>query len=175
MNPFEPESSDLAPVTEYRGLPNESQVAGEKGRWRRFLEALLPWLSHKWGLAERLADARVRQEMAQAHILEAKAAQEALKTIDMAKRMEAEKLKSIDAVESVPESPAEYAERLRHEMEQIQEKLDTIRFVHGARIEFHPSPAAPVAKTEAVKDLVENELNSGMPSELERVSQTSRG
>jgi hypothetical protein len=157
VNPFEPESSDLAPVTEYRGLPNETQVAGEKGRWRRFLEALLPWLSHKWGLAERLADARVRKEMAEAHILEAKAAQEALKTIDMAKRMEAEKLNNIDAIVSEAESPTEYAERLRHEMEQIQEKLDTINFRHGTRIELYQSPAAPVATTEAGSDSIEDD------------------
>lgn len=165
MNRFNIQPRDDVHLREYKGTPNEPHVVGERSRWRRFLEAAMPWLGQKWGLAECLAEAKVRQEMAQAKILEAQAVQEGLKTIDMAMRMEAEKMAKMEEVEIVSEDSAEYEAHIRREIEQLQQKMDALSSQYDARIEFHQVQTASVETVH----MTDQASAKGLANEVERV------
>lgn len=131
-------------LAKYRGVPNEPERPEEKNRWRRFLEAALPWLKMKWGMAEAVADAKVRQEVARAAGMEARAAQEALKTIQLASQIEEEKLRRAEVHPISIEEPAG-AEEFRAELERIRERMEELARAHGTQIKIEIAEEQTVA------------------------------
>jgi hypothetical protein len=126
-------------VAMYSGVPNESHSAAEKGRWRRFLEWAMPWLKQKWEMGEEVLAARLAQEKAKARQMDAEAsqaevkvAQDMLRTIQMARELEQQKLADVPAFQA---TQAELEEGLRA----ILAKVAVLRWQHGTRIEFRQS------------------------------------
>ncbi|HEX6040050.1 hypothetical protein [Longimicrobium sp.] len=116
-------------LVQYRGIPNEPNAPGEKGKWQRFLEWSMPWLRHKWALGEAVVAAKAAQEVAKARQMMAEARKAELETLDLARRMEAEKL---TVLASVPMEP----EDLETEKQALLAKLEMLGWKHGTRIEF---------------------------------------
>lgn len=153
MSGFHGEGDEVTALQRYQGVPNSQHMPSEKGRWRRFLEAAMPWLKHKWELADAAADARLAQEIAKAEQMQAQAeltrvqtAQAALQTIAMARDLEQQKLKSGGM-------PPLAIEELEGEMAAIAEKIHTLGWKHGTQFNFqvaseaqNASPAAPLPR-----------------------------
>jgi hypothetical protein len=149
MSGFHDDRDELTAIQRYQGVPNSQHVPLEKGRWRRFLEAAMPWLKHKWELADAAADARLAQEVAKAEQMQAQAeltrvqtAQAALQTIAMARDLEQQKLKS-------GEMPPLAMEELEVEMAAIAEKIRTLGWKYGTQFNFQVASEVQNASSSA--------------------------
>lgn len=143
-------------IVQYRGIPNEPNAPGEKGRWRRFLEWAMPWLKQKWELGEAVVAAKAAQEVAKARYMMADARKAELETLALAREMEAEKLAVLPSVSA---EPAE----LEDEMRALLAKLELLGWKHGTRFDFSVveeggEPAATQPSVEATAEPATGEL-----------------
>jgi hypothetical protein len=146
MNGFG-EAREETGIVHYRGIPNEPNAAGEKGKWRRFLEWAMPWLRQKWELGEAVVAAKAAQEVAKARHMMADARKAELETLDLARRMEREKLAVLSSVPAEPED-------LESEMRSLLAKLEMLGWKHGTRVQVSQAAEGDAATPPPAADPV---------------------
>ena len=130
-------------IQEYSGQPSNVDLPYERTWFQRFLEFTLPYLKKKHQQADELVEIKLRQEEAQAKILEQQAEQERIRTAEMAHELEQKKLKDMgySDFELLSEERPKMAPiaELEAKREEYSEKLRLLELKYGARMRFYHS------------------------------------
>lgn len=143
---YQDEKQEKVVVQEHLGTPLKT-TKKELNRWQKFVAFFIPHLKFKWEQGERMLEATIKEQEANAALKQA----EAIKTIAEAKTIEADRElkmkqivaaakkmeeKKLEAYEIQDAQEVEFTEEeIQDKMEELMEKMMMLRLKKGTQIE----------------------------------------
>jgi hypothetical protein len=122
-------------IQKYTGLPNKGSPE-EISLWKKFLNAVLPWLTSKWALGNAYLEAKVNKErneadkiMAETTLLQIRAEKEVLEVIELASKQD-----KLNAKENQEKDITD--EEMKLLIRDFVENVKLMSVKHGMKISF---------------------------------------